>query len=167
MELRVVLTPLLYTLGAAATRTAVAAVHPVYYDHPLLPEAYEDPFQYMVGDDMLVRPVVTPIQTNGSGGTVPVVVWLPPTTGGWVEWNSSRLVPAGVPSVTVDAGLADLPVFVKSGAVLPLLPPTVRDVTNTSATVWAVFGGAVSGAGSRYAQPCAVGVVDRADTVVV
>ena len=59
--------------------------------------------------------------TASGSTTVPVTVWLPPTAGGWVEWNSSRLIPAGAPAVTVNAGLADLPIFVKSGAVLPLL----------------------------------------------
>ena len=31
MVLRAVLTPLLYSLGATATKTAVAAVHPMYF----------------------------------------------------------------------------------------------------------------------------------------
>lgn len=152
MIFRAVVSPLLYNLAAVAFDTAVAPVHPVYYANPTLAEAYADPYQYMLGSDILARPVVEPVANATS--TVAVNVWLPPTAPrGWVEWNSSRVVPgsaAGAVTVTVNAGLVDVPIFVRAGAVLPLLPPNTLDVTDTTATVWAVFLGNSTGAGAGY-----------------
>eukprot|EP00037_Helgoeca_nana_P024720 m.264950 g.264950 ORF g.264950 m.264950 type:complete len:588 (-) comp26734_c0_seq2:1837-3600(-) len=154
MVLRARLAPVLYTLAASAFKTGLAAVRPVYFlADPTDPRSYADQYLYMVGDDVLVRPVVNPIAANATAGAVDVAVWLPSVRGssaaGWVEWNSSVLH-AGGTTVTVAATLSDLPLFVRAGAVLPLLPADCLDVTDPTATIWTLFPGAEAGGGSRY-----------------
>lgn len=131
-------------------RAYVATVHT---GNPTDPRSYADQYLYMVGDDVLVRPVVNPIAANATAGAVDVAVWLPSVRGsaaaGWVEWNSSVLH-AGGATVTVAATLSDLPLFVRAGAVLPLLPADCLDVTDPTATIWILFPGAEAGDGSRY-----------------
>ena len=150
MALRVRLAPLLYTLAAESTRTGLAIFRPLYYvGDPADSMSYADNYTYCVGDSLLVRPVVDPLQPNTS--TVPVNVWLPALDGGrkWVDWNSSTVMSGGC-NVTVGAGLADLPLFVRAGTVLPLLPSDTTDVTVPNVTVWTVFPGEDSGHGMRY-----------------
>lgn len=148
MVLRVVLSPLLYTLAAEAHRTGVAVVRPMYYGHPTCEDAYADPFEYMIGDNILARPVVDPAS---AGAAVDVQVWLPPAASGWLEWNSSRhtAAPNGT-VVNIAARLQDVPLFVLGGSILPLLPPDTLDVTDTSRTVWAIIAGASKMTGTRY-----------------
>ena len=151
MALRATLSPLLYTLSAEAYTTAIAPVRPLYYDYPEYDTSYAEVFEYQLGASVIVRPVVDPI-ANGSDSTT-VQVWLPPSANGWVDWNASTVVPpAQTPTsiVSVDATLATLPMFVKAGAVLPLLPLGALDVTVTDSIVWALFPGAAEGGGTRY-----------------
>merc|ERR1712071_273387 len=54
---RSTLVPYIYTCAAAAYRTGVLMVHPVYYEWPLHEEAYANRGQYMFGPSMLVAPV--------------------------------------------------------------------------------------------------------------
>jgi hypothetical protein len=156
MGLRASLVPLLYTLAAEAFATAIAPIRPLYYDYPEYEAAYTFAFEYMLGSDIIVRPVVDPIigpHASATTVSVPTQVWLPPGSG-WVDWNSSSLVPTqpgGAPLVLmVDATIDTLPMFVRAGAVLPLLPFGSLDVTVVNDIVWAVFPGAAAGRGSRY-----------------
>ena len=83
----------------------------------------------MIDENFMVRPVVHPM-TDGES-TVSVDVWIPPFAAGWVVWNTSTLLkPTNVSqTITIDATIADLPIFVRGGSVLPLLPTNTRDVT--------------------------------------
>jgi alpha-glucosidase (family GH31 glycosyl hydrolase) len=86
--------------------------------------------EYMLGPDLLVAPVLEP-------GARTRTLYLP--RGRWVDlWRSAAYAPgpgtlrlrrartiAGGRTVTVPAPLAQLPLFVRSGAVIPLLPARV------------------------------------------
>jgi len=153
MQLRATLVPLLYTLGHAAFQTGVAAVRSMYIDHPTEAVAYDDAyaFQFQVGPDIVARPVVHPLPTSGNAS---LEIWLPAAATGWVGWiDGSRIAPGGPTGgrlVTVVATIDTLPLFVRGGTVLPLLPPDTLDVTRRDAAVWAIFPGAKEGMATRY-----------------
>ncbi|MBI5480958.1 MAG: glycoside hydrolase family 31 protein [Deltaproteobacteria bacterium] len=74
--------------------------------------------QYMFGDDLLVAPVLT------EGATSRTMV-LPP--GDWIDWwDGTRYAGgAGGGSVEVPAPLDKLPLFLRAGASVPMLRPTI------------------------------------------
>ena len=109
----------------------------------------------MHGRDLLVRPVVAPL--NASAGTVAAApqlsVWLPPCRTGWVAWSDGGLLQTSGSGalVRVSSAWDQLPMFVRGGAVLPLLPRGSLDARTSDAVNWALFlGGATAGNGSRY-----------------
>ncbi|MFM2245075.1 MAG: hypothetical protein RL071_1149 [Pseudomonadota bacterium] len=73
--------------------------------------------QYFFGEDLLVAPVVRPGQTTRA---------LVRPAGDWVGWFDGAPLP-GAPGalVTVDAPLLSLPLFLRAGALIPLLRPTI------------------------------------------
>ena len=78
------------------------------------------PDQYLLGEDLLVAPVLTPDATSRR-------VMLPP--GRWHDLFDPARSFDGPAEVILDAGPDDMPVLIRSGAVLALLPD---DVTSLS-----------------------------------
>ena len=79
---------------------------------------------YMFGDDLLVAPVVT------KGATTRDVI-LP--AGRWLDWWSGASY-TGPGTITVAAPLGTLPLFLRAGAIVPLLRPTIDTMAPTTAT---------------------------------
>ena len=102
--------------GRAITR-AFGLVHPEFGKHP------SD--VYFFGDDLLVAPVVTP-------GAVKRKLPLPP--GDWLDWWTGEVQAGGTGGgeVEVTAPLAKLPLFVRRGAIVPLLRPTIDSMSPTT-----------------------------------
>jgi alpha-glucosidase len=107
------LVPLLYTLLWRAHREHVPVLRPLFYDFPDQPDAYVEDDSMMVGDRLLVAPVVDPGRTERS-------VWLPAVPGGWYDLRDGRRYEGG--RVTVAAPLGWAPAFVRAGTLLPLGP---------------------------------------------
>lgn len=79
---------------------------------------------YLLGDDLLVAPVVTPGATSRT-------FTLPP--GDWVSWWTGERL-AGPGEKTVDAPLTRIPLFVRAGGIIPMLRPTIDTLNPTTAT---------------------------------
>lgn len=81
--------------------------------------------QHLVGDHLLVAPVITP-------GTERQV-WFPP--GQWRDWFDGSLYDGGAAGKleTVQAPLTKLPLYVRAGALVPLLRPTIDTLAPTKA----------------------------------
>jgi len=77
LRLREALIPYLYTTAREAYDTGVPMVRGLYLDHPDDPEAYRFDHEYMLGDEMLVAPALSP------GAVASTRVWFPP--GGWTD----------------------------------------------------------------------------------
>src|SRR5512146_1551256 len=88
--LRYALIPYIYTSARESYDTGVSLLHPLYYDYPEAPEAYEKQYsgEYLYGDSMLVAPITAPI--NEGTHLASKAIWLPQGT--WVEWQTGTVL---------------------------------------------------------------------------
>ena len=77
---------------------------------------------YLLGDDLLVAPVVVEGATTRT---------LTPPPGVWVDWFDGSVVEGGM-EITVDAPLAKLPLWLREGGIVPLLRPTIDTLSPTA-----------------------------------
>ncbi|NYZ16107.1 alpha-glucosidase [Azospirillum sp. RWY-5-1] len=113
-QLRERLVPLFYTLLWRAHREHTPVLRPLFFDFPDQPEAYGEEDSVMVGDRILVAPVLDP-------GVEERALWLPAVPGGWYDLRDGKRYEGGV-RVTVAAPLGVAPAFVRAGTLLPLGP---------------------------------------------
>lgn len=111
LKLRYRMLPYWYTAAWRATQQGLPLVRPMIFDYPSLLAFAKVDDQFMLGNDLIVAPVVNP-------GTKQRTVLLPP--GDWVNFWTDECLEGGR-EVTVAAELDIVPVFVRAGAVLPLL----------------------------------------------
>ena len=117
VHLRYALIPYIYTAAREAYDTGISIVRPLYYDHPKAKEAYQFQNQYMFGSDMLVAPVTKPMGQDSL--FVLKKIWLP--EGEWIEWYSGTMLKGGK-IIERAFALDEIPVYVKSGAIIPMQP---------------------------------------------
>jgi alpha-D-xyloside xylohydrolase len=86
---------------------AVGLAHPELGLHPR--------FDYLLGDHLLVAPVVH------AGATEREVAF---PSGRWLDWFDGTTYEGGA-AITVPAPLSKLPLFLREGAIVPLLRPTI------------------------------------------
>ncbi|HVO34474.1 MAG TPA: TIM-barrel domain-containing protein [Gemmatimonadales bacterium] len=120
-QLRYALIPYIYTAARRAYDSGVSVVHPLYYDWPDAEAAYAFPDEYGFGADLVVSPVVAPM--DSASALVSQRLWLPP--GDWVEWSSGARL-TGPRVLERSFALDELPVYVRAGAILPLQPSMER-----------------------------------------
>ncbi len=113
--LRESLIPYIYTAARNAYDTGISLCHPLYYDDPEAPEAYQFKNEYLFGNDMLVAPVTAPMDERSRLATEKI--WLPPGT--WIEWFTGTQLQG---PATIERGFAlnEIPVYVKAGAIVPM-----------------------------------------------
>jgi alpha-glucosidase len=112
LELRYRLMPYTYTLVRKAHETGMPLMRMLALNYPDDPEAIDRSSEFLWGDDLLVAPV-----TRESARHWPV--YLP--RGAWYDfWTGERYEGPG--AVSVEAPIDRLPLFVRSGAIVPLGP---------------------------------------------
>ena len=120
-RLRTSLYPYLEASAAEYGRTGLPIMRHLALAAPGDPKAIEREDEFMFGPDILAAPVLYPGRERRS-------LYLP--AGRWVRLDldlrdvTGPLLQGGR-HITVDAPLGELPLFVRAGAVLPLLPPDV------------------------------------------
>jgi hypothetical protein len=120
LNLRERLVPYTYTLAKQAGTTGTPIVRPLYLDYPDLQEAYaNDASEYLYGPDVLVAPATSP------GTTATTSVWFPPGST-WTDYFTGKTF-AGGTTEEITTSLDTMPVFLKSGGVLPT---RTNDVAN-------------------------------------
>jgi alpha-glucosidase (family GH31 glycosyl hydrolase) len=116
--------PYLYTLAQEAHQTGAPTVRPLFLEFP-------DPALLKIEDEYLVGPAIlsAPVVTRGARSRT---VTLP--DGQWLDWNAGAVVSG---TVTADAPLDVLPLYLREGQLIPLLDPTIDTLldTATDATV--------------------------------
>lgn len=112
------LTPYLYTTCWNYHLTGIPVARPLVLEYPDDAQTIGLSSQYMLGDEIMVCPVVAAGQTNK-------LIYIP--EGGWIDfWNEVSYNTPGWHNVS--APLDDIPVLVKPGAIIPL--QTEREYSN-------------------------------------
>jgi len=109
-----------YRLDAAheAAQCGMPIIRPMVLAFPGDPAAWSHRYQYLYGPDLLVAPIYQP-GTRRS-------VYLPrnPDHAEWYDyWSGARY--SGGELIEIDAPLERIPLFVRGGAIIPMLPPGV------------------------------------------
>jgi alpha-glucosidase (family GH31 glycosyl hydrolase) len=138
-RLHISLFPYFYTFSHQAAKTGMPIIRHLMLVWPNDPNTYETEYEYLLGDRILVAPVVSE-DTNTRR------LYLP--QGSWVDyWNGQIL--RGEQEITVPAPLHEIPILVKAGAIVPLIDPDTQTLavhlanrryrTLDSALTWRVF----------------------------
>ncbi|MBS7316170.1 MAG: DUF5110 domain-containing protein [Clostridiaceae bacterium] len=115
MRLRHRLFPYLYTMCYRNYRELIPLMRPMYHTHPEVRSAYEVPNQYWFGSEMIAAPITEQEEpVSGLGGTD---VWLPEGT--WIDGFTGYVYHGGR-RLRVFRPLEEMPVFLKSGAIVPM-----------------------------------------------
>ncbi len=112
IRLRYALLPYMWSLFERAHAQHQAIIRPTFYSFPDDPQCFADSDDFMLGDDLLVAPVV-------EQGAVTRTVYLPAGPEAWFDFHTGARFDAGR-SHTVAAPLSTLPLFVRAGARIPL-----------------------------------------------
>ncbi|MCE5340675.1 MAG: glycoside hydrolase family 31 protein [Planctomycetaceae bacterium] len=120
-DLRYAIVPYVYTSARQAYDTGVSLCRPLYYDWPRNQEAYEFKNEYMFGDNILVNPVVSPMAKGKK--YVMQKTWLP--EGRWIEYETGKVFD-GNAVIERPFALDEIPMYVKAGAIIPMMPKMKR-----------------------------------------
>lgn len=120
-HLRSELFPYIYTSVRQCFDHSLPLLRPMYLDYPEEEAAYESKAQYLLGDHLLVAPIVT--SGAGSDFVAQRQVWFPPGT--WYGLGKLEKI-AGGQVHSISATLDEIPVYVRSGIALPMQPYTAR-----------------------------------------
>lgn len=120
-DLRYSLLPYIYTSARQAYDTGISLCRPMYYDWPKKEEAYGFKNEYMFGDSILVNPAASPIPDGKK--YVMQKTWLP--EGQWLEYETGKVLTGGS-VVERPFALDEIPMYVKAGAIIPMMPKMNR-----------------------------------------
>lgn len=109
LKLRYHFIPYLYDLFAQESKNGLPIMRPLVLNYDNDPRTREINDEFMVGDNVLVAPIVEPSQTKR-------LVYLP--EGQWIDfWNNREY--EGQQDIVMDAPLDKLPLFIKENTILP------------------------------------------------
>jgi alpha-glucosidase (family GH31 glycosyl hydrolase) len=112
IKLRYKLLPYIYTAAWENHLTGLSITRPLLLEYPNDPNVIDLSDQWMFGDNMLVKPILTE-------GASSVSVYLP--EGKWIDyWNGNKY--SGPTTINYPVTHASIPVFVKAGSVIPTAP---------------------------------------------
>ena len=125
MHLRYALVPYIYSAAREGFDTGVSICRPMYYTYPENELAYSSKEQFMFGRDLLVAPIVTPIDT--ATGLASQRVWLPKGER-WFNMTSGKMYEGSDEIVEIHCTLSENPYFAKAGAIIPMYPKSVKNL---------------------------------------
>jgi len=125
ITLRYQMLPYLECLFAEAHRTGVPIMRPLLWHHPNDPKAVACEDQFLLGESLLVAPILRPGATARS-------VYLP--RGLWFDFWGGGMFEGGQ-HIVAEAVAEHVPVFVRAGAVVPTTTPRQFLTSERDATV--------------------------------
>ncbi len=112
LKLRYRMLPFLYTTLEEAHRTGVPVFRPLMLNYQDDSSTYNLDDEFMIGDDLLVAPIVRPDVTSR-------LVYLP--KGIWYDYWTNKKYEGGT-MIRAEAPLETVPMFVRGGAIIPMGP---------------------------------------------
>jgi alpha-D-xyloside xylohydrolase len=138
-KLHISLFPYFYTYAQQATNSGIPIMRDLLLEFPNDPMTYDLSAEYMLGDKILVAPVIVQGAESRS-------LYLPQGT--WVNYWSGEIMDGGR-QVTVAAPLEQIPIMVRSGSILPQISPDTDTLvqgpaaigyqTSSTSLIWRVF----------------------------
>ena len=111
------LLPYIYSLAARLHESGSMLMRPLVFDFPTDREALRQPTEFMLGPALLVCPVT-------EGGVSSWQVYLPQTEGGWTDCRTGKRYDGGQ-YIQMAVDKTFIPVFARSGSILPLAGDTL------------------------------------------
>jgi len=112
IDLRYQLMPYIYSTANEVTTNGVAVIKPLAHDYPNDQKCWDIKDQFLFGSSIMVCPVTR-------NGVRKRDVYLP--EGKWFDFWSGKELQGGT-TITADAPLDKIPLFIKSGSILPIGP---------------------------------------------
>jgi len=113
IQRRYTLLPYYYTLAFHASVNAAPIMRPLFFDYPEDEKTYKIQDQFLVGSNILVKPVVEEKTTS-------LNVYLPGGSDAvWYDYEDFRKFKGGA-EVTIDTPVTKIPVFQKGGSIIPI-----------------------------------------------
>jgi alpha-glucosidase (family GH31 glycosyl hydrolase) len=112
MRLRYSLLPYNYTCAYEAYAKGLPMARPIVLEYPDDPNVFDESEAYLWGEDFLVAPVV-------HQGEMSKMFYLP--RGKWIDFWTDKMYTGGT-TITISAPLGRLPLFVRSGSIIPMQP---------------------------------------------
>ena len=113
IEMKYRLFPYIYSYARQAHDKGMPIMRAMMLEFPEEEPAATADDQFMFGKEMLVAPVV-------KKGAVSRRIWLP--DGEWIDFNDGKTVYEGGQTITYKAPLSVVPVLVKKGSIIPMMP---------------------------------------------
>ena len=136
--LHIALAPFFRTLAQNAHDTGIAIMRPLAVEFPDDAASWPIDDEYMLGDALLVAPVMTE-------GATARAVHLPPGT--WFPWSGGAPVTS---DLTADAPTSEIPVYARAGAIVPTYPDGVMTLVTEPSPDRVVY--AFAGADGSFAE---------------
>ena len=124
MRLRHALFPYLYTMNYRSFKEQLPLMIPMYYTHPEERDAYNVKNQYWFGSELIVSPITRKADCESCLSYSDV--WLP--EGLWIDWFNGYVYKGGV-KFECYRKLEQMPVFLKSGGIVPMQQHKEQDNT--------------------------------------
>jgi alpha-glucosidase len=110
LNLRYALLPYIYTLAWEASQSGAPLMRPMFWTNPTDSSLWNIDDQFLLGDAVLVAPIVEPGATSRK-------IHLP--EGIWFDYRDDQRY-EGNQTVSTEAALQRIPLFIRGGAVLPM-----------------------------------------------
>ena len=158
LRLRYQLMPYTYSLAYSTYKTGAPFMRALFMDFPSDPNVADIPDEYMFGPAFLVAPVVEQGATTRN-------VYLPAGSDWYNYWTNERL--RGGQTITANAPIDTLPLFVRAGSIIPLGSPILSTDQPQSIASVRVYPGAdadftlFSDDGTTYAYEKGAGSITK------
>jgi alpha-D-xyloside xylohydrolase len=113
MNVRYQLLPYIYAQAWQVTQNGAAMMRPLVMDFASDTTAMKQPYEFMFGSAFLVSPVLEPGKKDWN-------VYLPASNNWYNFWTNEMY--SGGQTITTDAPLDKIPLFVKAGSIVPVGP---------------------------------------------
>ena len=119
VRLRESLIPYLYSLSYQSHTEGLPLCRPMYLHYGAFDEAYNFKHQYLLGESLMVAPIVRSAAEESTRESTREI-WFPP--GAWNDFFSGRII-EGPAVLNYPSKPDQMPVFARSGSIIPLAPP--------------------------------------------
>lgn len=126
IQLRYQLSPYFYSLMYESTKSGLPMMRPLFMEFQRDRDAYDEDVNFMLGESLLVAPVV-------EEGADTKVVYLPDDGGKFYDFYSGEAFSGGT-TVEMDVDESSIPLFLRSGAIIPVAENEISNLTNDKVT---------------------------------